>query len=108
MDDNSRLIGTILDKKIGNYDTNYKNFVAPTEITVTITLEEYRTLVANNATRDKDIDAANKDKYNREVEIKNLKEENAKLKGENYDLKTHIEDLDEQIEMLSRGIVPNA
>ena len=40
MDDNSRLMGTILDKKIGNYDTNYKNFVSPAEITVTITLEQ--------------------------------------------------------------------
>ena len=107
MDDNSRLMGTILDKKIGNYDTNYKNFVSPAEITVTITIDEYRTLVSNNATRQKDIDDANKDKWAREEEIKKLKEENARLKGENYDLKKKVDDLEEVLGICGKD-VPDA
>lgn len=108
MDDNSRLMSNILEKKTGNYDTNYNNFVAPAEITVTVTLAEYRALVANNATRDKAIDDANKDKYSRELEIKSVKEENARLKGENYDLKTQLDALKEQIEALNSGTAESA
>ena len=97
MDDNSRLASQILEKKTGGYSPDLKNFVAPQEITVTITLEEYRMLVANNATRQKDIDDAKSDKYQREQQIKEVTAANDKLKGENYDLKTQIDDLKEQI-----------
>lgn len=97
MEDNSRMMNDILQKKIGNYNLKDDNFVAPGEITVTITLNEYRTLVSQNATRSKDIDDANKDRFARETEIKAVKEENARLKGENYDLKSKIDDLMEQL-----------
>ena len=97
MDDNSRMMNDILQKKLGNYNLKEDNFVATGEITVTITLNEYRTLVANDAIRKQAIDKANEDKYARETEIKALKEENARLKGENYDLKTRIDDLMEQL-----------
>ena len=101
MDDNNRLASQILEKKTGGYGTDYKNFIAPQEITVTITLEEYRTLVANNATRQKDIDAATNDKFVREQQIKDVTAANDKLKGENYDLKTQIDELKAQIAQLT-------
>ncbi|MBR4472474.1 MAG: hypothetical protein IKS55_02445 [Oscillospiraceae bacterium] len=101
MDDNNRLASQILEKKTGGYGTDYKNFIAPQEITVTITLEEYRTLVANNATRQKDIDAATNDKFVREQQIKDVTAANDKLKGENYDLKTQIDELKAQIAKLT-------
>lgn len=87
----------ILDKKLGAYDTDFDNFTTPGELTVTITLNEYRDLVSKNATRQNAIDAANKDRYSREQENKNLQEENARLKGENYDLKTLIGELRKQL-----------
>ena len=109
MDNNDRLMSNILKKKTGNYDTNYKNFIAPAEITVTITLEEYRALVANDATRKQAIYKANEDKYARETEIKAVKEENARLKSENYDLKNKIDCLNDQIAELSgKGVSDNA
>ena len=97
MDDNNKLMNEILQKKIGNYNLKDDNFIAPGEITVRITLNEYRTLVANDATRKQAVDKANEDKFARETEIKAVKEENARLKGENYDLKTRIDDLIEQL-----------
>ena len=97
MDDNNKLMNEILQKKIGNYNLKDDNFIAPGEITVRITLNEYRTLVANDATRKQAVDKANEDKFARETEIKAVKEENARLKGENYDLKTRIGDLIEQL-----------
>lgn len=101
MDDNNRMMSEILQKKLGNYNLKEDNFVAPGEITVTITLAEYRLLVNHDATRQLSIDAAEKDKYSRELEIKTVKEENARLKGENYDLKTQVDDLKAQIAELT-------
>ena len=95
--ENQKIIEKLCDKKINTYNKDENNFVIPTELTVTITLNEYRALVSQNATRQKDIDDANKNKYEREVEIKSLKEENARLKGENYDLKSWIDELNAQI-----------
>ena len=102
--ENTKLVSLILDKKTGDYGTNYDNFIAPAEITVQITLKEYRTLVSNDATRKQAIDAANSDKYAREQQIKELTVTNDKLKGENYDLKTQIDELKEQIaELTGKG-----
>lgn len=106
MDDNSRMMSQILEKKIGNYSLKENNFVAPGEITVTILLEEYRTLVSHDATRQKDIDDANKDKYSRETQLKELTTVNDKLKGENYDLKTQLDELKEQIAQFTGKDVP--
>ena len=85
--DNTTNIDVVLKKKIDEYGTNFKDFVASHEITVTITIAEYRDLVSKCATRQKDIDDANRDKYTRESENKALKEENARLKAELYELK---------------------
>ena len=108
MDENSRMASKLLEKKTDSYSTDYRNFVAPHEIMVTITLDEYRMLVSNNATRQKDIDAANNDKYLREANMKELSEANDKLKGENYDLKTQVDDLKEQLNILIQEGHPDA
>ena len=99
--DNSKIESALIDKKFDHYRNNENDFVIPTEITVTITLAEYRTLVNHDATRQLAIDSAEKDKYSRELEIKTVKEENARLKGENYDLKTQLDAMKEQIEALT-------
>ena len=93
MEGNEKVVNALVSKKIDTYRDNQNDFVIPSELTVTITLAEYRMLVNHDATRQLAIDAAEKDKYTRENEIKAVKEENARLKGENYDLKTKIDEL---------------
>lgn len=83
--DSMNVTEVILDKKLDNW-SNKNNFVASGEITVTITLEEYRELVESNATRKHDIDKANENKWEREAEIKRLKEEVKSLREELYKL----------------------
>lgn len=102
--DNSRIESTLIDKKLNNYaDGTARNFILPSEITVSITLEEYRALVQNDATRKQAIDKANEDKYSREQQNKTLAEENARLKGENYDLKNKIDELTEYLRTLKEA-----
>ena len=86
----------VLDRKMdaGRYGGgDLHNYVASQELTVTITLSEYRELVSGIATKDKDISIANDDKYKREQEIREVKAANDTLKAENYDLKVIIDNL---------------
>ena len=83
------------------------NYVASQELTVTITLSEYRELVSGIATKDKDISIANDNKYQREQEIKEVKAANDTLKAENYDLKVIIDNLRKQIEELEKKLKTN-
>lgn len=76
----------ILDKKLDDYHYENENLIAEGEITVTITLYEYRKLVKADATAESRIAKANEDKYSRESENDRLKEENARLKAELYEL----------------------
>lgn len=77
----------ILDQKIKDkYDCNMNDFVAAQEITVTITLAEYRQLVIDSATRKEAIEKAEKDKWTRNNENDQLKAEVAKLKAELYEV----------------------
>lgn len=81
-------VNVVLDKKLEGYscDNNLKNFVAPQEITVTITIAEYRELVQKVATARADIDKAEADKYTRDSENRKLKEEVAELKAKLYEM----------------------
>ena len=65
MESMDKVIDTIMDKKKG-YDYDGDDFAAPTELMVSITLHEYRNLVASNA---------------------RIREENSKLTVENNKLK---------------------
>ena len=99
--DNATIKDVLLDKKLDRCFSNDNDFIASQEITVTITLSEYRLLVSNNATRQSAIDCANKDKYQREYEIKALREENAKLKAELYELRKKNENREESGQKVS-------
>lgn len=89
--DNMSVKDVVLEKKMDSYGNNSDNFVASQELTVNITLSEYRKLVSSDATRSEAISKANSDKYERENEIKSLKAQVEALKAENYELKKAVE-----------------
>ena len=89
--DNVKIENTILEKKMNDYGTNNKNFVAPGELTVTITVEEYRDLVSSDATRKSQIDEANADKYERNQKIEKLTKDIEELKVELYGTKKTLD-----------------
>ena len=88
--ENTVVNNVVLDKKLDGYvsSSDLHNFIAPQEITVTITLSEYRDLVQRVATAQADIDAANKDKYTRNNENDKLKAEVSELKAKLYELQS--------------------
>lgn len=72
----------LLEKKVERYYGSLDDFQSENELTVEITLHEYRELVKQVATKEYDIDKANKDKYSREDENRRLKESNKELTAE--------------------------
>lgn len=94
--ENTVVNNVVLDKKIEGYYFESNNFIAPQEITITITLAEYRELVKKVATRDADIDAANKDRYTRNSENEKLKAEIAELKAKLYELQNNMNNAKEE------------
>lgn len=88
-------------KEVDRYEDSVNNYFGENEIRVTITLNEYRELVSVKATTDSRVKKAEEDKWSRENENKNLKEENARLKAELYELQKKLTeeeqgDLDEE------------
>ena len=81
----------VIEKKVG-YDFESKDFVIDQELTVTITLGEYRELIAIKATKESAIRQAEADRYKRNEENKRLTEENAELKAELYELKKSLDE----------------
>lgn len=68
---------TLLTEKLNdgwNRKSVTENFLADAELSVTITLSEYRRLIAREATAQYEIDKANADKYERNAEILKLKD----------------------------------
>lgn len=86
----------IIKMKTDEYSSNKDNFEIDGELTVTITLNEYRSLVSVCATKDLLVKQAEADKYTREQENRALKEQNEKLKGENYDLLQKLQEIQEK------------
>lgn len=86
----------VIKMKTDEYSSNKDNFEIDGELTVTITLNEYRNLVSVCATKDLLVKQAESDKYTREQENRALKEQNEKLKGENYDLLQKIQEIQEK------------
>lgn len=80
----------VLDKKMENYNWSAKDYVAENELTITITLAEYRELVQSAATKQYDIAKANEDKYKRDSENKMLKEEVDCLRARIYELQNAL------------------
>ena len=67
------------DKSTGTYGDSVNNYVIPNELTVTITLNEYRQLIS--AIAKKRADDAEADKYARLTEIAELKKKVEYLEG---------------------------
>ena len=96
--DNIHVDDVIIDKKLdayGGYDKY--NFIAPREVTITITRDEYFDLVSCKATKEYAIKQAENDRYARNQENEKLKKENERLMAEMYELKKQIDELKEQI-----------
>ena len=86
----------VIKMKTDEYSSNKDNFEIDGELTVTITLNEYRNLVSVSATKDLLVKQAESEKYTREQENRALKEQNEKLKGENYDLLQKLQEIQEK------------
>lgn len=84
--DNTVIKDVLLDKKLDRYGFDNNDFLAAGELTVTITLSEYRKLVKDVATAQARIDKAEADRYERNSENARLTEENNKLKAELYEM----------------------
>ncbi|WP_418442028.1 hypothetical protein [Candidatus Allofournierella excrementavium] len=89
--ENMATVDLILNKKTESYGFEKNDFVAPSEITVTITLGEYRSLITKAATADEAIRKAEADKYSRDADNKRLKEMVEALRAELYDLQKRAE-----------------
>ena len=84
--DNTVIKDVLLDKKLDRYGFENNDFLASGELTVTITLSEYRKLVKDVATAQARIDKAEADRYDRNRENERLTEENNRLKAELYEM----------------------
>ena len=80
----------IQEKKLETYGWEKKDFLAGQELTVTITLGEYRELVASKATADQTVQASREKVVKLEAELKEAKAEAERLKAENYDLQSKV------------------
>lgn len=84
--ENTVIKDVLLDKKLDRYSFDNNDFLAAGELTVTITLSEYRKLVKDVATAQARIDKAEADRYDRNRENERLTEENSRLKAELYEM----------------------
>ncbi len=80
----------VQDKKLESYDWNAENFLTGQELTVTITLEEYRRLVTATAVANEKISASNRKATDAEAAAKEARKEADRLKAENYDLQNKL------------------
>lgn len=85
-------------KEFSSYDNTENNFVANQELTVTITLNEYRQLIEVKSKKDKEIEYYRNRYWEKKSEAEKLKEENSKLKNTIFNLQT-----DEGEEDLTNG-----
>lgn len=96
--DNTVIKDVLLDKKLDRYGFDNNDFLAAGELTVTITLSEYRKLVKDVATAQARIDKAEADRYDRNSENTRLTEENNRLKAELYEMQKASEVIDKDEE----------
>jgi ribosomal protein L9 len=74
-----KVVDELIDKKVVSYYGEGKNFTIPHELTVTITLQEYRDLVKSNAIKEHEIDKIRSEKDKLNEELKSYKTENDML-----------------------------
>ena len=79
-----------------DYHSDEEDFVADGELTVTITLHEYRQLV--RAAADAELQIANHERYEAVTRARKLDEENNKLKVELETANKHVTDLQMMLE----------
>ena len=96
--ENTVVKDVLLDKKLDRYGFENNDFLASGELTVTITLSEYRKLVKDVATAQARIDKAEEDRYDRNRENERLTEENNRLKAELYEMQKASEVIDKDEE----------
>ena len=96
--DNTVIKDVLLDKKLDRYGFDNNDFLAAGELTVTVTLSEYRKLVKDVATAQARIDKAEADRYDRNRENERLTEENNRLKAELYEMQKASEVIDKDEE----------
>ncbi len=89
------IVQTLMSKKLDSWGSNLNDFKAEKELTVEITLNEYRELIKSKATKETDIEKANKDKYTREEENKKLKKQNKELESKLFEYIRKFGDLEE-------------
>mgnify|MGYP001661124724 CR=1 FL=1 len=92
------IVQTLMSKKLDSWGSNLNDFKAEKELTVEITLNEYRELIKSKATKETDIEKANKDKYTREEENKKLKKQNKELESKLFEYIRKFGDLEEDKE----------
>ena len=85
-------------KLTNNFGDTPNNYVIDHELTVKITLAEYRELISDQATMKAQIQKAEENRFERESENKRLKEENETLKAEMYELRKELEEAEEEAE----------
>ncbi len=78
----------VLSKKMDKWDSPEDNFVATGEITVTITLSEYRDLIKEKATKGTEIQELRNSKYAANEQLKAAKAEITELKEQIVRLKS--------------------
>lgn len=89
---------TLIKKKIDSYSSELNDFQAENELTVEITLNEYRSLIKDAAISRYEIEKANKNKYERESENKNLKDKNKELEMKLFEYKKLYGELEKEEE----------
>ena len=80
----------IQEKKLESYGWEKHDFLAGQELTVTITLGEYRELVSSKATADQTVQASREKVVKLEQDLKKAQEQAERLKAENYDLQNKV------------------
>ena len=96
MEGSVNVTNAVLDKKMDCYNWQAQDYVAEQELTVTITLAEYRKLITELATKRYDIDRANEDRFKRENENAALAKECEELRMKLYRVQAYnVREVDE-------------
>ena len=89
---------SLLKKKLDSYSSENNDFQAENELTVEITLNEYRDLINKKATADYRIKQAEENKYTRDEENRKLKQENKELEMKLFEYRKEFGELKENEE----------